>query len=296
MVRVISGGLFALVVLTVARFTAADEPSYPRAELLLEPAELAKPENAKQFVILDARPREAYDKSHIRGARWVNHDDWSKAFGDGSDAAAWSKRIGALGIGNDASVVVYDDALMKDAARIWWVLRYWGIKDARLLNGGWKTYSASNLPTVSDAPSVTAANFQAKPHAAHLASKEDVLAMLEEGKFQIIDARSTGEFCGTDPGKNKRGGAIPGAKHLEWSDLIEKDSSRFKPADEIAKLFKDAGIDPRRPAATHCQSGGRASLIVFGLALMGANDVRNYYRGWSEWGNTEDTPVEPGKK
>ena len=84
-------------------------------------------------------------------------------------------------------------------------------------------------------------------------------------------------------------------RHLEWIDLMDKTTRRFKSADEIGKLFNDAGIDLKAKTATHCQSGGRASVMAFGLELMGAKDVSNYYRSWSEWGNSDDTPVVPGK-
>ena len=66
----------------------------------------------------------------------------------------------------------------------------------------------------------------------------------------------------------KRAGAIPGARHLEWSDLLDKRTGKFKPAPELEKLFADAGIDPKKPATTYCQSGGRASVMAFGLELI----------------------------
>ena len=91
---------------------------------------------------------------------------------------------------------------------------------------------------------------------------------------------------------NKRGGAIPGAKHLEWSDLIDEETQRFKRPEELRRLFDQAGIDLTRPTVSHCNGGGRASVMAFGLELMGAQDVRNYYRGWGEWGNTPGVPVE----
>ena len=112
-----------------------------------------------------------------------------------------------------------------------------------------------------------------------------------ENAWQIVDARSNDEHCGVDTRDNKRGGAIPGAKHLEWSDLIDQDTHRFKSAAQLSKLFAQAGIDLSRPTASHCNGGGRAAVMVFGLQLMGAPQVRNYYRGWGEWGNADNTPI-----
>jgi len=118
-----------------------------------------------------------------------------------------------------------------------------------------------------------------------------VLDLLKDDKPQIVDARSEDEFCGLDKRDNKRSGAIPGAKHLEWSDLIDRQTQRFKSPDQLRRLFDQAGVDLERPTISHCNGGGRASVMAFGLELMGAKDVRNYYRGWGEWGNAEDTPV-----
>jgi len=268
---------------------------YPRKDLLVEPAELAKPEVASKFVILDAREKSKYEAGHIPGSVWVDHAAWAKAFGEGTDPAGWSKRIGELGISSNSHVVVLDDNMGKDAARIWWILRYWGSADVRLLNGGWKgwtagKYEASKTPTVA-----SGAKFEAVAQVDRLATKGSLLKALVDDKLQIVDARSEKEFCGTDKLTNKKGGAMPGAKQLEWTDLLEADTQRFKPAGELKKLFADAGIALDKPTATHCQSGGRASVMAFGMELMGAKDVRNYYKSWGEWGNADDTPIVPGK-
>ncbi|MBI3830565.1 MAG: sulfurtransferase [Planctomycetes bacterium] len=272
----------------------AEEPQYPKGSLLAEPAGLAK-EDAKAFVILDARERAKYEQGHVPNARWVDHAAWAQAFGAGKDDEGWSKRIGELGIAADARVIVYDDNNAKDAARIWWILRYWGLEDARLLNGGWQGWVSGGLPTEKAEPPAAKAPFPAKAQAKRLATKDELLKSLEKATLQIVDARSEKEFCGVENLTNKRAGAIPGAKQLEWSDLLEKTSHRFKPAAELRKLFEDAGISLDKPTATHCQSGGRASVMAFGLELMGAKDVRNYYASWAEWSSADDTPVTPGK-
>jgi len=287
-----------LVLLGAASIGWAD-PSYPRAELLIEPATLARARDPQQPVVLDAREKAKYEAGHIPGALWVDHADWSKAFGasEGGDLEGWQKRIGALGIEPNSAVVVYDDNLQKDAARIWWILRFWGLDRVRLLNGGWKGWTEASLPVETQANEPKAETFPALVRtAARLANQADLLATLEGNKLQIVDARSEDEHCGVEKMKNARGGAIPGAKHLEWSDLIEPETQRFKSAEELSQLFSAAGIDLIRPTATHCQSGGRASVMAFGMELMGAEPVRNYYRGWSEWGNSNETPVEPGEK
>jgi thiosulfate/3-mercaptopyruvate sulfurtransferase len=271
---------------------AADSPPvhYPRADLLIEAADLAKPETATRFRILDARGKGSYKDGHIPGAVWVDHTTWSRTFGDGKDQEAWAERIGALGIKLDTPVAVYDDASAKDAARIWWILRYWGVRDARLLNGGWKAWQSAGGPATREEPKIAAVDVTLAPQADRHATKGLMLEAVKDRNLQIIDARSTEEYCGTEE-TAKRNGAIPGAKHLEWSDALDPKTQRFKSPEELAKLLQSAGIDVSRPSATYCQSGGRAAVMAFTLELMGGKQVRNYYRSWAEWGNAKDTPI-----
>lgn len=280
---------------TLLMTTGTAQADYPNASLLIEPEALTK--STERIIILDARPRAEFDKSHIFGANWVNHDEWQKAFGEGGDAKEWANRIATLGIDPTSKVVVYDANMAKDAARIWWILSYWGVSDVKLLNGGWKTWTARELPTTDSEPEIVKAKpVPVEARRDRFADKQDVLRSLDTGKFQIVDSRSEDEFCGKDGKGTKRAGAIPGAKHLEWSDLIDPETHRFKEAKELQQLFQASNIDPTKPTATHCQSGGRASVMAFGLELMGGKQVKNYYRGWSEWGNAEDAPIQVPEK
>jgi len=282
----------AAAVLLAGSVSRAADPTYPRPELLIEPTELATAQPEPGWIVLDAREEAAYRQGHVPGARWVDHARWSKTFADGQDAADWSQRIGALGITQDSRVVVYDASQSRDAARIWWILRYWGASDVRLLNGGWSGWQAGGFPVEQAAPAYQPAEFAAIAAPQRLATQSSLLDSLAAGSLQIVDARSEGEYCGMSALKNARAGAIPGAKHLEWSDLIDESTQRFKPPAELRRILTAAGIDPQRPTATYCQSGGRASVMAFALELMGGNQVQNYYRSWAEWGNLSDTPIE----
>lgn len=279
-------------ILAVSAVMAASEPArataYPRADLLVEGERLAA--RTGDFVILDARAKSRYAERHIAGARHVDHNEWAGGFGAGDDAAGWSKRIAALGIRADSRVVVYDDARGKDACRIWWLLRYWGVGQAGVLNGGWAEWAEGNRPTATRPPAVVASDFRAVPAHRHQVRKSQLLEALPQNRLQIVDARSFDEYCGVEKLKNRKAGSIPGAKHLDWTQLVDA-RGRFKPAAELNRLFADAGIDPARPTSVYCQSGGRASVMVFALELMGAPDVSNYYPSWGEWGNSDDTPV-----
>jgi thiosulfate/3-mercaptopyruvate sulfurtransferase len=267
-----------------------DSGPYPHGDLLVEVKKLGKPEVADRFRILDARGWQKYTAGHVPGAVWVDQTTWSRKFDSGQDTGTWAKLIGGLGIDEDTRVVIYDDNSTKDAARIWWILRYWGVRDVRLLNGGWLAWQGSGGKIETEQPGIPARSPKLAADKHRLATKDQVMTNLKTSKVQIIDTRSEGEYCGVEK-TAKRNGAIPGAVHLEWVEVIDSKSQRFKTADELTKLFRDKNIDLNRPAITHCQSGGRAAVMAFAMELMGAKQVSNYYKSWSEWGNADDTPI-----
>ena len=280
-----------LITLVLTMLTPAqDKKEYARPKLLAEPAALLKEDGRKGFVFLDARRKAEYLTGHVPGAVWVDHAAWSKTFAKG-DKAEWASRIGALGIGKDTKVIVYDASQNKDAARIWWILRYWGVEDVRLLNGGWGGWKSAGGEINKELTEVTAVKAELTDQTDRLATKGDLLKAIEKKSLgQLVDARSEGEYCG-ETTTAQRNGSIPDAKHLEWSDTIDKKTGRFKTAAELTKLFEAAGIDPTKPATTYCQSGGRASVMAFVLELVGGAKAKNYYASWAEWGNDDKTPV-----
>src|SRR5262245_19579985 len=177
----------------------AKPTGYPRPELLLEADQLVKPAVARKFVVLDARSRSAYAAGHVPGAVWVDVDGWARAFASGRDPKAWSKRVGDLGITADTPVVVYGVGRAPDAARVWWILRYWGVRDVRLLNGGWPAWVAAGGKADKKENKLEAVEAKLAPQPARLATKEQLLAWLEgkAGK-QVLDARTNDEYCGVE--------------------------------------------------------------------------------------------------
>lgn len=271
--------LFAVTVLAVS--------DYPNAVVLAEAADLVK---APPACVLDTRDKNSYDAGHVPGAVWVDVRAWDRAFTANPSPASWAKRLGEAGIDPAATVLVYGGNDVRDAARIWWLLRYWGGTDVRLLNGGWAAWTAAG-GRVSTEPSKPAAKtVTLAPRPSALATKEQLLTALKASPPQLLDARSKAEYCG-ESDTAARNGMIPGAVHLEWTETLDPKTKRFKSADELAKLLKERHVDVNRPAVTYCQSGGRAAVVAFALELMGGKQVGNYYRSWSEWGNDPNTPV-----
>jgi thiosulfate/3-mercaptopyruvate sulfurtransferase len=266
--------------------------SYPNAKILIE-AEALTRFDAKSVVILDARDEKAYAAGHIPGAVRLPTAEWGRAVPDKPEA--WAKRLADFGITPHTSVLVYGGADVRDAARAWWLVKYAGGRDVCLLNGGFPAWekAGGTIETRVNAPRPVEV-VKPAPNWALLAEKKDVLGVVKERKAQIIDARSSDEYCGTAD-TAKRNGHIPGAVAIEWTELLTKDK-KFKSAEELRKLFAERQVDLNKPAITYCQSGGRAAVLAFGLELMGAKVVQNYYRSWAEWGNAPDTPVEVPKQ
>jgi thiosulfate/3-mercaptopyruvate sulfurtransferase len=281
-----------MTTLLLAVHLAAAEPpaAYPAPNLLVD----ATDPKLKEYHLLDVRSGPKYNAGHVPGAVRVELALWSKAvLADRGDAAYWKAELAEVGVSTKAPTVVYADDV-RDAARAWWMLKYAGVPDARVLNGGWKAYTAAKLPTETAEVVSKAEPHDWKPDPARLADKKFVLERVKAGAA-CVDARSRDEFTGDKAGA-KRGGHIPGAVHLEWVELLDPKTDKFLPPADLVKLVKDRKIDLAKPQITYCQGGGRAAVTAFGLELAGAKGVRNYYPSWGEWGNADDTPVEGKKK
>jgi thiosulfate/3-mercaptopyruvate sulfurtransferase len=263
---------------------------YPNAKILIEADAVKKLDS--QAVRLDARDEKAYLAGHLPGAIRLPTVEWGKAVPDTPEA--WAKRLARIGLTRETPVVVYAGADVREAARAWWLLKYAGAEDVRLLDGGYPAWlnAGGTAETKANVARPVEPGKPAKTD--RLADKSDVLSILKDKSSQILDARSDGEFCGT-ANTAKRNGHIPGATAIEWTELLTPEK-KFKSPEELKKLFADRKVDLDKPAVTYCQSGGRAAVLAFGLELMGAKHVRNYYKSWAEWGNAGDTPVEVEKK
>lgn len=259
-------------------------------------ADLTRQLEDPRLRLLDARPKAEYDKGHIPGAVWVDVKAAEKLAarpGGLTDRRAWEKWIEPLGIGAGAEtrVLVYDAKRQLDAARIWWLLSYLGVERVGLVNGGFALWKKEMRPVSTEVPRAERQPFPIQFRSNRLAMKSDVLEALNQGKTQVIDARSEAEYTGAQK-KSKRGGRIPSACSLEWNKFVDRDG-RFLDEPALRALLAQAGVAPRSPVITHCQGGGRASVDAFVFERLGF-PTRNYYLGWSDWGNAEGTPVETG--
>lgn len=284
------------MLLSTLLFALALSPADPGAGLLSFD-ELQARLTAPSLRLLDARPRAAYDAGHLPGAVHVDpkqFEELAKRPGALTDAKLWTDVLEPLGIKPDSEVVVYDANRQLDAARLWWLLRYLGVPRAALLDGSFPLWKEQNRPVTAEVPSIPPAVFPVAFQADRHATRDQVRAALGDPAQQILDARSDPEFNGVEA-RSKRGGHIPKACHLEWVNMIDP-QGRFRPLEELREKLAQAGVTPDRPVITHCQGGGRASVNAFVLERLGY-PTRNYYLGWSDWGNApDDFPIESAPK
>jgi thiosulfate/3-mercaptopyruvate sulfurtransferase len=298
MPRTTTALLTAFALSALAPLFGADEPpTAPRPMArLLSFDELQKRLGTPGLRLIDVRPKAEYERSHIPGAVWADTKAAVKtasAPGGLNDREAWSAWTAPLAIAPGDEVVVYDGARQLEAARVWWLLGYLGVEKVGLVDGNFPLWEREKRPVTDDAPEVDPRPFPVSFRAERLATREQVREASRTGAVPVVDARSAAEYVGSKV-QAKRGGHVPGACHLEWSELVDQDGRFLGPSALRARL--DAlGLKPGASVITHCQGGGRASVDAFALERLGFS-ARNYYPGWSDWGNLADTPVVTGAK
>jgi thiosulfate/3-mercaptopyruvate sulfurtransferase len=233
-----------VVLFSVVSTIAADTKPLAPATMLIEPADLEKKLKQPDLRILDTRSAADYSKGHVPGALWVDVKSWQdlgKKDGSFQDAKGWGKQIGVLGISHDTQVIVYGSS-MPDTARVWWILKYLGIQKVTVLNGGWELWTKEKRSTDTDVLKHTEVKFEPKFQTDRLEEIDSLKKSVGTDKVTVVDTRTVDEFTGKDV-RGKRGGHIPGAKHLEWKELLAQDG-RFKSSEQLRELFKQRGIVP----------------------------------------------------
>lgn len=244
----------------------------------------------------------AYDQGHIAGAAGWN---WQTQLQDNVrrdliDKPTLEKLLGNAGIAPDTTLVLYGDNNNWFAAYAFWQLKYYGVKDVRLMNGGRKKWLEEKRPLTTDAPKITATTYKATtPDESLRARKEDIFAVLEKKKAgALVDVRSVDEFTGkilAPPGLNEtaqRAGHIPGAANIPWSQAANEDGT-FKAVDQLKALYEGKGVTNGDQTIAYCRIGERSSHTWFALKyLLGYDNVKNYDGSWTEWGNLVGAPIE----
>jgi thiosulfate/3-mercaptopyruvate sulfurtransferase len=146
------------------------------------------------------------------------------------------------------------------------------------------------LAVTRDAVPAAASEWTGKRERTAVATWQDVRSALHHLDTVILDTRTDGEYCGSTV-RAARGGAVPGAVHIEWTRNLSADG-HFKPAAELRRMYEAAGVTPDRQVITYCHGGYRAAHSYLALRLLGYPRVRNYIGSWKEWGDRTDLPIE----
>lgn len=241
-----------------------------------------------------------YAVAHIPGAVYLDLD----AASDSSSplphtlpgADAFAAYVGALGIGDDDPVIIYDGSGVNlSAPRVWWMFRAFGHRRTAVLDGGIGKWRAEGRRVEGGHVRLPPARFTARLDASRLRDVPGVLAAATSGTEQIVDARSAGRFAGaeTEPRAGIRGGHIPRSRNVPFASLVSADGTLLPP-DLLRARFGEAEIALDRPVIASCGSGVTACALVLALELLGHPDAAVYDGSWTEWGGRTDLPAETG--
>ena len=262
--------------------------------------------SAPRPVLLDVRwrlggppPAELYASGHLAGAVAVDLDrDLAAPVGDGKRGRHPLPEPGALqevlrrwGINEDSSVVAYDDADGSSAARAWWLLRWAGLRDVRVLDGGIAAWTAAGLPLTAEVPSPERGNVLVRPGAMPALDAEGAAGLVAGGGV-LLDARVEPRYRGEVEPVDPVAGHIPGARSAPASGNVDV-SGRFLSAERLRERFAGLGVEAGRAVGAYCGSGVTAAQEVLALHVVGI-PAALYAGSWSEWVADRTRPVETG--
>ncbi|MGO9179691.1 MAG: sulfurtransferase [Candidatus Limnocylindrales bacterium] len=277
-------------------------PTAPATRALVSPewAKAHLDDRDIRFVEVDVDTT-AYQQAHLPGAvAW----DWTTQLTDQvrRDLASReeiAKLLSASGVGPATRVVLYGDNNDWFAAWAYWQLKLFGWFRVSLLDGGRRYWLDHGYPITTDVPTYPETGIRLPERSFGLrAFRADILPRLGDPGLALVDVRSPAEYTGeviAPPGMSEtaqRGGHIPGAASIPWSQAVA-DDGRFRAPDELRELYRSKGITPERDIVTYCRIGERSSHTWFVLhELLGYPRVRNYDGSWTEWGSMVGVPIE----
>jgi thiosulfate/3-mercaptopyruvate sulfurtransferase len=255
-----------------------------------------------RIVEVDYIPATSYFLGHIPGAVLF---DWKRDIIDSRKRDVISKEdleesLQRIGVNNDTTIIVYGDFKNWFATFAFWIFKYYGVEDVRLMNGSRKKWLEEDRPISIDTPSYPRGNFKAsdpdKSVRAFMNYVKDVIGSQDK---ILVDVRTNDEYNGKTLAPTEysseygqMGGHIPGAVNVPWSKMVNENGT-LKSADELKNLYESVNVTPDKEIITYCGIGERASYTWFVLKyLLGYPNVKTYDGSWLEWGNAMGNPIE----
>lgn len=279
--------------------------SYAHPEVLVDTEWVSKnpPSESLKIVEVDYDPENGYRKGHIAGASliWWRRDINDPMTRDIVDKKQFEDLMSKNGIKPDTQVVLYGDFNNWFAAFAFWVFKYYGHKNIKIMNGGRKKWELEKRPYTTEEPKIAPTTYVSLPPDEGLrAYLFDVKRALDKSEVALVDVRSAKEFTGeiTAPPEYpmehaQRGGHIPRAQNIPWATAVNDADGTFKTVEELKQNYVPKGITPDKEVICYCRIGERSSHSWFVLKyLLGYPQVRNYDGSWTEWGNMIGNPIE----
>ena len=237
--------------------SAATE-GYAHPEMLADTRWLTGHLQEPNVRVVDMGSYDGYVRAHVTGAVHVGLADKANYVKEAADPLhvmspdGFAQLMGRLGIGDDTTVVAYDADGGNTAARLWWVMDYYGNSHCKILDGGWAKWLTEGCPVSNDVHTYPQAVFTTRVNPERICKLDTMKRSVGSNDVAMVDVRSQEEWEGTETRGNKRSGHIPGAVHLEWRHYVTDDAFRtLRPAHELRALFAKSGVTPEKLAVTY---------------------------------------------
>jgi thiosulfate/3-mercaptopyruvate sulfurtransferase len=248
------------------------------------------------YLVLQKRDSHAeYRAEHIPGAVFFDVDtiaDHSSELPHMLPGPThFGEAVGALGIGNDTTVVIYDSIGLYSAPRVWWTFRILGAKNVYILDGGLPKWKAEGRSLEAGESKRPPQKFHAEMNVGAVATLADMRMAVVDQSVQIVDARSAERFAGKapEPRPGLRSGHMPGSFNVPFDRVL--DNANLASRERVEAAFTNAGVDLDKPIITSCGSGMTAAILTFALDSIGRTAKGLYDGSWTEWGGRPDLPI-----